>query len=114
MSVIGNAVCLGSSGGSSAVKVMTQGQVSNTSVYMTATFDSSIASYDFVEVHLFRAGADVGYQVVRVPASSATFYITGGGYTYTMSLTPTKIGCTNYPGNFVNLYVDVFAYVKVM
>lgn len=115
MSVIGNSVCLASNGsGSSAVKVMEQGQVSNTSTYMTATFDSSIASYDFVEVHMFRADADIGYAVVKVPTSSATFYITGGEYTYTMILTPTTIRCSNYSGTYVNLYVDVFAYVKAI
>lgn len=107
--IYGDPLILGG-GGSGPEKVMTQGKVSNTSTYMTATFDSSIASYAFVEVHMFRAGADVGYEVVRVPTSSATFYIVGGGYSYTMILTPATIRCSNYAGNYVNLYVDVFAY----
>lgn len=114
MSVIGNPITLGGGGGGSgAVKVMTQGQVSNTSDYMTATFDSSIASYDFVEVHLFRARADIGYQVIRVPNSSVTFSIEGGD-TYDMRLTPTTIACTNYPGDYVKLYVDVYAYISAV
>ena len=110
MSVIGNAITLGA-GSSGAVKVMTQGQVSTTSAYTGTNFDNSISDYDFVEVHLFRGGADIAYNVVKVPASSTTFNITGDR-TYSMSLTPTRISCTNYSGSFVNLYVDVYAYHK--
>ena len=107
--IYGDPIILDGGGSGGPDKVMTQGQVSNTSTYMTATFDSSIASYDFVEVHLFRAGADIGYQVISVPDSSVTFSIVGG-YTYAMRLTPTTIACTNHPGEYVNLYVDVYAY----
>lgn len=95
-------------------KVMTRGRVSTTTDYTGTNFAHSIASYDFVEVHIFRSGVDVGYQVVRVPASSVEFVIPGGSYNYTMALTRTRISCTEYSGNYVNLYVDVYAYHKVV
>ena len=111
--IYGDPIILGGGGSSGGPdKVMTRGQVSNTSTYMTATFDSSVdlPSYDFVEVQLYRAGVMVGGNAIRVPASSDTFTIIGGGYTYTMDLTPTTIRCSDYAGNYVNLFVDVFAY----
>lgn len=114
MSLVFNMVGGGSGGGGGADKVMTQGQVSSTSAYMTATFDNPISDFGLVEVHLFRGGVDVGKNAAIVPASgSTTFYITGGGYQYTMVLTSTTIKCTNYAGSYTNLYVDVYAYVSI-
>lgn len=113
MSIIGNAITPGGGGGGSgAVKVMTQGQVSRVSAYMTATFDSSIAEYGFVEVHLFYNGADVGLNVCLVPASSTTFFIKALSDTFYFSLTPTTISITSYSTAWKALYVDVYAYHK--
>lgn len=100
----------GGGGGSGAVKVMTQGQVSKVGDYMTATFDSSIAEYSFVEVHLFYNRKDVGLGVCVVPASSETFHINALSNTFKFLLTPTTISITYYGGDWKTLYVDVYAY----
>lgn len=105
-----------SSGGGSSVKLMEQGQVSTTSTYSTASFDSSVdfSSYDCLKVDIWRDGEIVA-SVVHGDATydystNSTFYMVGGGYTYTMQLNTLAktISCSRYSGNYANLYVDVY------
>lgn len=97
-------------GGGGYPKVMTQGQVSTTSAYATATFDSGvdITQYYGILVVMYENGEPVAAGgVVYTSLTSKTFYLSGDRE-YTMSLTPTTIGCTRYTGSYRNLYVDVY------
>ena len=111
MSIVCNMVGGGSGGGSGATKLMTQGQVSRVSAYMTATFDAPISDYDFVEVHLFYNDADSGVGLSLIPTTSTTFTIRASyNDTVTFSLTPTTIAITNYSTAWKALFVDVYGY----
>lgn len=99
-----------SGGGGGLTKIMTQGQVSTTSNYATAYFDSGIdpSSYDFIMVDLFKGGSMIGTSAVPInQALPITFYIYGD-ITYTMLLSADSISCTRYSGSYYNLYVDVY------
>lgn len=106
------------SGGGTLTKIMNQGQVSTTSTYATANFDSSLNFADFncLKIDLFREGVVVGTTIFGLQdllnknSTSFQFYIYDGTYTYKMDINKTNkaISCTSYSGDYVNLYVDVY------
>lgn len=107
-----------SGGGGTLTKIMNQGQVSTTSTYATANFDSSLNFADFncLKIDLFRGGVVVGTSIfglqdlVNGNSTSFQFYIYDETYTYDMNINKTNktISCTQYRGSYVNLYVDVY------
>lgn len=97
-------------GGGGYPKVMSQGQVSTTSAYATATFDSGvdITQYCGILVVMYENGEPVAAGgVVFANLTSKQFYMYGDRE-YTMVLTPTTISCTRYSGSYRNLYIDVY------
>lgn len=98
------------------IKIMDQGQVSSTSAYMTANFDNSVnfSKYSAVHVKLFKNSTLTCEQDVTLSTSSVQFTMSGGGYTYSMTLNVTNktIACTYYSGDYANHYVDVYGIEK--
>jgi len=99
------------SGGSSLVEIMHQGQVSDTSHYMTAYFDAGVnlSDYELIFVDLYKNGALIGSNIASPQSLPATFYITGD-LSYTMKLSSDSIACTHYSGSYYNLYVNVYGF----
>ncbi len=97
-------------GGGSSVLLMEHGQVSDTSNYMTAYFDEPInfSSYDVILVILYEGTG----QHKGGTNMAGTFYIERNSYSsgafYRMAISTTSIACTQYSGNYLNLYVDVY------
>lgn len=92
--------------------LMTNGQVSNTSDYKTAYFDSGvdIDQYNIFAIILYRIDKQEG-TIITMPSSiPSKFNIPGNGYTYEMQLTTDSIRCSHYSGAYVNLYVDVYGF----
>ena len=92
--------------------LMTQGQVSDTSHYMTADFPegSNINSYAFLTVDLYKESEKIGNAWVLITgATSYEFSITYSGVTYRLriNVTGNTISCYQYTGSYVNLYVNV-------
>lgn len=95
--------------GGDKVLLMSQGQVSNTSRYMTAAFDSGIdlTQYDIIDVIMYENGSAVSSGPIRYISGSVTFYLYGDR-DYRMTITATNISCNLYSGAYRNLYVDVY------
>lgn len=104
-----NSVTVNVSGGGSAVEIMHQGQVSDTSSYMTANFDAGVnlSDYEFILVDLYKNGELIGSNGASPQSLPTTFYITGD-LSYIMKLYTDSIACTHYSGSYYNLYVDVY------
>lgn len=101
-----------SGGGGSIVKIMEQGQVSTTSAYATAYYDSGVdpTQYDILKVDLWKLGSIIGSGIF-VPVGSAQQIGGSDGKTYTFATTATSISCTQYSGSYFDLYVDVYGIV---
>lgn len=105
-----SSVIVNVSGGGGNTLLMSQGQVSDTSDYMTANFDSPVdfSAYDAILVLMFED------QYIHAGAvdSAGYFYIQRSSYaasaTYTMNITTTSISCARYAGTYKNLYVNVY------
>jgi hypothetical protein len=105
-----------SSGGSASVKIMNQGQVSTTSAYATATFDSAVdfSLYNALRFDMYREGVKVGTTVIGKSGVNESFptgfTIYSSAYNYTMNFSENNktIRCAQYAGSYVNLYVDVY------
>lgn len=99
-----------SGGGGGSDQLMSHGQVSNTSTYMTANFDTPIdfSDYDMIAVILYE-GQTIHAGGTGTPG---VFFIErnsfGSGAYFTMSISTTSISCTNYRGSYMDLYVDVY------
>lgn len=96
-------------GGGGGTLLMQHGQVSDTSHYMTANFDSGVdlTQYDAIVVKMYENNSLVSRGTVYYKSGTAEFYCYGD-LTYTMQLTATTIKCSRYSGSYRNLYVDVY------
>jgi hypothetical protein len=106
-----------SGGGTTRVELMHQGQVSTTSAYATANFDSSIdfTQYNCLIFELYRDGVKVGSSAIgngdyEYKQDGNDFRITSSAYNYTMKFAKNSktIKCASYNGEYVDLYVDVY------
>ena len=100
------------SGGGSITKIMEQGQVSTTSAYATAYYDSGVdpTQYDVLKVDLWKLGNIIGSGIF-VPVGSDQRIRGSDSKLYTFATTATSISCTNYSGSYFDLYVDVYGIV---
>lgn len=107
---LGQVVVDVSGGGGDAALLMSQGQVSTTSAYATAYFDSSIdlTAYDRLIVDIYRNGSIIGISTLIPSSFPLNFNIYSSSYTYAMQLTASSIACTHYSGSYVDLYVNVY------
>lgn len=97
---------------SKLTKIMTQGQVSTTSDYASASFEEDISGYNLFVIDMWRNNVIVDTYVLLLKESDSlpkTFKMSGSSYTYTMTISNLSISCTNYSGSYVNLFVDVYA-----
>lgn len=97
---------------SKLTKIMTQGQVSTTSDYASASFEEDISGYNLFVIDMWRNNTIVDTYVLLLKGSDSLpkiFKMSGSSYTYTMSINNSSISCTNYSGSYVNLFVDVYA-----
>jgi hypothetical protein len=115
-----SSVTVNVSGGSgSKVKIMNRGQVSSTSDYQTAYFDSSVdfSIYDLLLFELYLNDEIIGKKYISKEEwqryqNYIEFIITNNDYTKDyrcqFSYNNKTVKSTQYSGSYVNLYMDVY------
>ena len=119
-----NEVVVNVSGGGSGskVKIMDQGQISSTSDYQTANFDSSVdfSIFNLLLFELYLDGAIIGKTYIykeewQQYQNFINFIIPGTnysrGYQCRFSYNNKTIASTYYSGSYVDLYVNVYGVI---
>lgn len=109
--IFGN-VHMGGGGGITPTKILSDGVISTTSAYATATF-SDISDYDYIVIVFKLDDVEtkqrVAFKVSDLSSSDTTFYVNIHRYVEG-AVSLTSIKAVNYSGSYRDIKCDIYAY----